>query len=314
MSSLLSCAGSLGMLALACSPSSVSATNHAVCRRFTDFPFTTEVVRDSRDARRFCGHAEVLAYLDAFGEFYRLRPHIRYGRRVLRALPLWADQRDEGSGPRWRITTCAAGHASQVCRCALGAPADWTTCMDHLLGCRLLHHHASHLWQAWREHMDARRQDVEETVFDALVVCNGHYSVPRTPVVAGAGAFPGRQMHSHSYRDARPFAGQTVVVVGAAASGEDIGREVADVADTARPAFVHALAAPHLLPVPSSAVMPVCTRRAAPRLSALRCARLQATRCSAVHPVWTRSSAGLTGARVTVGHQSKQGRGLCRCT
>ena len=97
--------------------------------------------------------------------------------------------------------------------------------------------------------MDARRQEVEETVFDALVVCNGHYSVPRTPAVAGAGAFPGRQMHSHSYRDAAPFAGQTVVVVGAAASGEDISREVADVADTARPAAAHALAAPHLLPV-----------------------------------------------------------------
>ena len=102
---------------------------------------------------------------------------------------------------------------------------------------------------AWPGHMDARRQDVEETVFDALVVCNGHYSVPRTPAVAGAGAFPGRQMHSHSYRDAAPFAGQTVVVVGAAASGEDISREVADVADTARPAAAHALAAPHLLPV-----------------------------------------------------------------
>ena len=122
-SSLLSDAGSLGMLALACAPSTASATNHAVCRRFTDFPFTTEVVRDSRDARRFCGHAEVLAYLDAFAEFYALRPHIRYGRRVLRTLPLWRDQHDEGSGPRWRVTTCAASNASQVCRCALGAPA-----------------------------------------------------------------------------------------------------------------------------------------------------------------------------------------------
>ena len=103
----------------------LSVTNLAVCRRFTDFPFTTELVRDSRDARRFCGHAEVLAYLDAFAECYRLRPHIRYGRRVLRALPLWAEQRGEGGGPRWRVTTCAAGHAGQVRRCALGAPAAW---------------------------------------------------------------------------------------------------------------------------------------------------------------------------------------------
>ena len=84
-------------------------------------------------------------------------------------------------------------------------------------------------------------------MFDALVLCNGHFSVPRTPAVAGAAAFPGRQMHSHSYRDARPFAGQTVVVVGAAASGEDISREVADIADTARPATAHALPGPYLI-------------------------------------------------------------------
>ena len=141
--------------------------------------------------------------------------------------------------------------------------------------------------QAWPGLMDARRQDVEETVFDALVVCNGHYSVPRTPAVAGAGAFPGRQMHSHSYRDAAPFAGQMVVVVGAAASGEDISREVADVADTARPAAANALAATHLLPVPSSAVIFVCTRRAAPvclRSTALECKPLSAALCTLSGP------------------------------
>lgn len=115
MSSSLLHAGLLGMLALACAPFTVSDTSHGACRRFTDFPFTTEVVRNSRDARRFCGHAEVLAYLDAFAECYGLRPHIRYGRRVLCALPLWTEQRDEGSGPRWRVTTCAAGRPSQVC-------------------------------------------------------------------------------------------------------------------------------------------------------------------------------------------------------
>ncbi|KAK9838566.1 hypothetical protein WJX81_007654 [Elliptochloris bilobata] len=151
---------------------------------FTDFPFVQEVMH-SVDARRFCGHAEVLAYLEAFAAFYRLRPHIRYGRRVLHALPLWEDATAVDCGPRWRVTTCSAGRADQ---------------------------------------------GVEEAVFDAVLVCNGHYSVPRTPAVAGAAEFPGAQMHSHSYRDARPFAGQTVVVVGASASGEDIGREVADCA------------------------------------------------------------------------------------
>ena len=102
------------------------APDIAACCRFTDFPFTTEVVRDSRDARRFCGHAEVLAYLDAFAEFHGLRPHIRYRRCVLRALPLWGNQRDDGSGPRWRVTTCFAGHASQVRCCTPRACASRT--------------------------------------------------------------------------------------------------------------------------------------------------------------------------------------------
>ncbi len=75
----------------------------------------------------------------------------------------------------------------------------------------------------------------EESDFDAVIVCNGHYSEPRTPEVAGAGDFPGRQMHSHSYRDSRVCAGETVVVVGASASGEDISREIAEVADRVRP-------------------------------------------------------------------------------
>ena len=37
-------------------------------------------------------------------------------------------------------------------------------------------------------------------------------------------------MHTHSYREPSPFAGQRVVVVGASASGEDISREIARVA------------------------------------------------------------------------------------
>lgn len=57
-----------------------------------------------------------------------------------------------------------------------------------------------------------------------------------SPVLPGAGAdaFPGRQMHSHNYREAGPFAGQRVVVVGAAASGEDIGREISETATEVR--------------------------------------------------------------------------------
>lgn len=68
-------------------------------------------------------------------------------------------------------------------------------------------------------------------IYDALVVCNGHYSEPNVPRVRGADTFPGNQSHSHSYRDNSSFRGKRVVVVGAMASGEDIAREIAEVAD-----------------------------------------------------------------------------------
>lgn len=71
----------------------------------------------------------------------------------------------------------------------------------------------------------------QTATYDALVVCNGHYSAPRCPEVSGSEAFPGTVMHSHNYRENTAFTGQTVVLVGASASGEDICREIAEVAD-----------------------------------------------------------------------------------
>ena len=50
-------------------------------------------------------------------------------------------------------------------------------------------------------------------------------------------------MHSHNYREAGPFAGQRVVVFGAAASGEDIGREIAQTAAEVRGAALPVQAA-----------------------------------------------------------------------
>lgn len=58
--------------------------------------------------------------------------------------------------------------------------------------------------------------------FDAVMVCNGHYSVPKVPEVKNLDLFPGLQMHSHEYRSPGVFKGLRVVVLGAAASGTDI--------------------------------------------------------------------------------------------
>ncbi|KAG0606057.1 hypothetical protein M758_9G109900 [Ceratodon purpureus] len=78
-----------------------------------------------------------------------------------------------------------------------------------------------------------RRDETEggkEEVFDAVVVCNGHYSEPKLAEVPGISKWPGVQLHSHNYREPGSFTDKIVVVIGNAASGEDISREIARVA------------------------------------------------------------------------------------
>lgn len=66
--------------------------------------------------------------------------------------------------------------------------------------------------------------------FDAVAVCNGHYSKPYVPDIVGADEYPRPQYHSHDYREPSAFADKTVVIFGTSSSGQDIAREVADVA------------------------------------------------------------------------------------
>ncbi|XP_047083431.1 flavin-containing monooxygenase FMO GS-OX-like 2 [Lolium rigidum] len=75
----------------------------------------------------------------------------------------------------------------------------------------------------------AGSDELEEEVFDAVVVCNGHYAEPRL-AVAGIDGWPGKQMHSHSYRKPEPFHDQVVVIIGYNPSGMDISRDIAGVA------------------------------------------------------------------------------------
>lgn len=45
-------------------------------------------------------------------------------------------------------------------------------------------------------------------IFDAVFVCNGHYSVPFYPVIEGFDNFKGRSMHSRDYRRPETFKGK----------------------------------------------------------------------------------------------------------
>ena len=58
--------------------------------------------------------------------------------------------------------------------------------------------------------------------FDYVVVASGHFSVPKMPFFPGIDQFPGRVIHSHSFRNASHFKGKRVLVIGSSYSAEDI--------------------------------------------------------------------------------------------
>lgn len=81
---------------------------------------------------------------------------------------------------------------------------------------------------AWLVRSRRGDSEVAEEVFDAVAVCNGHFSIPNVPDLEGATTFGGARLHSHNYRRPEAFGGQKVALLGARASGVDIAIEVAE--------------------------------------------------------------------------------------
>ncbi|KAJ8673103.1 hypothetical protein QAD02_004364 [Eretmocerus hayati] len=62
--------------------------------------------------------------------------------------------------------------------------------------------------------------------FDAVVLCNGHYTVGHVPKIPGIESFKGDCLHSHQYRMPEHYSGKNVCILGASWSGIDICLEV----------------------------------------------------------------------------------------
>ncbi|XP_031254862.1 flavin-containing monooxygenase FMO GS-OX-like 4 [Pistacia vera] len=73
-------------------------------------------------------------------------------------------------------------------------------------------------------------KDSFDDIYDAVVVCNGHYSQPRIAEIPGIDSWPGKQIHSHNYRTPEHFRDQVIVLIGSSASAVDICRDIAGVA------------------------------------------------------------------------------------
>lgn len=55
---------------------------------------------------------------------------------------------------------------------------------------------------------DLPNNKFETKIFDAVFVCNGHFSKPRSPVIEGATKFKGKIVHSHDFRSSDAFRGK----------------------------------------------------------------------------------------------------------
>jgi putative flavoprotein involved in K+ transport len=90
----------------------------------------------------------------------------------------------------------------------------------------------------WRLHTSAG--DMEA---DRVVVATGHSNQPYLP--DWPGAFTGELLHSADYRNARPYAGRRVLVVGAGNSGAEIAVDLAD--GGAAEVFIAVRTSPHIV-------------------------------------------------------------------
>lgn len=79
---------------------------------------------------------------------------------------------------------------------------------------------------------DVKKGQVYVEEFDAICVCNGHYSLPVIPSLPGTSQTCCRVLHSHSYRSPSSFKGRRVLVVGGSHSGIDIAHELVPFAES----------------------------------------------------------------------------------
>lgn len=156
--------------------------------------------------RSFLSQREVLDYLRAFVDERGLMPCLRLGTWVDAITPT-------------EVEADAEDAAQSLWACRPGRRRAWRV----------------RSWEVGRGPEAAR-----EELVDAVVVANGHYTMPHIPQLPGLEEFeaqcPGSVTHSRTYRDPDPFRGSRVLVVGAGASGVDISIELSTVAAKVRAA------------------------------------------------------------------------------
>lgn len=163
----------------------------------------------------FVTHSQVADYLADYQARFGLDKYIQYGASVRQLTVLTKDDDDDGDNDDSEQGTTKSSVVSTPSSSERWPKIrlDWEVRTNH------------QLTQQQQRHSTTDRQYSE--VFDAVMVCNGHYSQPSSPSIDGLEQyFAGNTMHSISYDDPKDFAGQTVLCIGGRASGSDLAREL----------------------------------------------------------------------------------------
>lgn len=78
---------------------------------------------------------------------------------------------------------------------------------------------------------DVANNKYEKKTFDAVIVASGHFFAPRYPEIQGIDDFQGKKLHSHDYRRAEDYIGESVLIIGAGPSGMDLAGQLSHVAE-----------------------------------------------------------------------------------
>ncbi|XP_039063636.1 flavin-containing monooxygenase FMO GS-OX-like 3 [Hibiscus syriacus] len=86
----------------------------------------------------------------------------------------------------------------------------------------------SHEWVVESRTRDGESKwELNEEVFEAVVICNGKSTEPKIAEFSGRDTWPGLQLHSHNYRIPEHFENKIVVLIGNGPSAADILKEIA---------------------------------------------------------------------------------------
>jgi hypothetical protein len=176
----------------------------------------------------FVSSDDMLEYLRSYAAAFHLEDMVRFNRTVTAVRPVFDDHFYDESGAASSSSSSSSSKSppplsSMAVRREPSEPPQpraW----------RLTHRKTA----AGSGFGKVEGEEEEVLYYDYVVVANGHYEKPHWPVdlCEGLATFPrDKLLHSRDYDTPEPFKGKRVVCVGSRASGTDLAREIAEVAE-----------------------------------------------------------------------------------